>query len=831
MKTIIIEIFLICCLGISHSIAQDSVNERNAADIYQSIKKLNFLGSVLYVAAHPDDENTALIAWLANKKLANTTYISLTRGDGGQNLIGNELFELLGVLRTQELLMARSVDGGNQAFTRANDFGFSKSPFETLGLWDKEKVLSDLIWMIRKTEPDVIINRFPNDPNADTHGHHIASAMLSYEAFDLVSDPNFCKEQLQYVNNWHPTRLLFNTSPWFYSNSTDFDKEDKSKMLVIDIGAYLPSQGKSINEIAAESRSMHKCQAFGSASSRGNNLDYFKLLKGSFPENNDMFYGINTTWSRVKGSEGIENMINEIIKKYDFDAPYKSVPALTKVRERLLTLPRSHWRDIKLSECEMIIKNCLGLFLEVTTSEQYASASEEVELNVECINRSPLDVKLLKITILPLGIDSTLNINMLENKDYKWKTKTHLPSDAKYTNAYWLQEPWDANMYQVSDQQLRGLATTPHQEKVNFEIVINSDTILFPVDWVFKKVDPAKGEIYSPFEVTPPVFLSFNEKIQLFRPNETKKIMLNIKAASPNVQGEISLYFPKQWKVIPSQIPFTINKKNEEYNIEVSITAPNERSECELKVMAKVDGKLIDSEVSIINYDHIPTQTVLRPCKSKLICEDIAIVGKKIGYVMGAGDQVPKAIMQMGYEVEILNANNLNPQYLSQFDAIVTGVRAYNVLESLSLKHKVLMDYVEQGGTLIVQYNTNTKTTSPNLGPYPFELGKKRTTDEHAVVTFLNPNHPILNTPNKITEADFDNWVQERAIYFPINWDEHYETVIACNDSNESPNDSGILVASYGKGKYIYTSYSWFRELPAGVVGAYRIFANMLSYR
>jgi len=354
-----IFIFLISCFSFLISTNAQAPVQPTSADLYEQIQKMQVLGSVLYVAAHPDDENTRMISYLANEKKVNTAYLSLTRGDGGQNLIGPEIRDLLGVIRTQELLKARSVDGGQQFFSRANDFGYSKNPEETLKIWDEEEVMADVVWAIRKFQPDVIINRFDHSGNRRTHGHHTSSAVLSHKAFDLVGNKEVYPEQLEHVNTWQPKRLFFNTSWWFFGSREKFAKADKSDMLSVDVGVYYPMKGKSNNEIAAESRSMHKCQGFGSTGKRGSEQEYLKLLKGEMPKDkSSIFEGINTTWTRVKGGESIGQVIGNVDAEFKHENPAASIPQLMAAYQMIQGLPDGYWKSVKLKDIKISRSSC-----------------------------------------------------------------------------------------------------------------------------------------------------------------------------------------------------------------------------------------------------------------------------------------------------------------------------------------------------------------------------------------------------------------------------------------------------------------------------------------
>jgi LmbE family N-acetylglucosaminyl deacetylase len=807
----------------------------NSADLHLAIKKLNVLGSVLYVAAHPDDENTRMISYLRNEKLYDVTYLSLTRGDGGQNLIGPEIRELLGVLRTQELLMARSVDGGQQLFTRANDFGFSKNPEETLRFWNKDEVLADVVWAFRKTQPDVVINRFYHDKKYDTHGHHTASAMLSVEAFDLSGKKDAYSEQLKYVEPWQATRQFFNTSWFFYGSQEAFQKVDKSALWPIDMGVWIPLKGKSNGEIAAESRSMHRCQGFGMLSTRGSAIEYLDFVKGERPNNQDLFQGVNTSWSRVPGGEAVGQLLAQIEQQFRQENPAASVPDLLKAMQMMESLPAGFWRNKKLEEVKFVIRGCLGLYLEATAAEPTASPGDLVKLRLECIARANgAEVSLAGVNILP-GLFDTLPAKILEtNKGWVVEKQVAIPADAATTAPYWLNKSATTGMYFVPTLTLRGLPETPRFASVLWSLKVNGIPIEYKTDVAWKTGEPAVGEVWRPFEILPAVFVEFTEPSYLFTSNE-REVTVRVKAGKDHLKGKVTLLAKgKNWGTKDHtgfEKAFEFGKKGEENLYTFLVQAPNNSAESVLSASVTVDGKLYNSKLVSIKYDHIPQQSVLLPASAKAARFNLEVKSKNIGYVMGAGDEVPAALKQMGCNVTMLNTQELTPDNLQKYDAIVLGIRAYNTKDELAFQQQPLLDYVKSGGTVVVQYNTNTELvlSDSKLAPYPLKLSRTRVTDETAEVRFLLPEHAVLNTPNKLGKDDFDGWVQERGLYFPSEWDAAFEAPLSMNDSGESPANGSLLVAKYGAGHYVYTGISFFRELPAGVPGAYRLFANILS--
>ncbi len=803
----------------------------NAAEIHEAIKKLNFLGSVLYVAAHPDDENTRLISYMANQVKARTAYLSMTRGDGGQNLVGPEIRELLGVIRTQELLAARRTDGGEQLFTRANDFGYSKHPDETLSIWDKKEVLSDVVWAIRKFRPDVIVNRFDHRTPGSTHGHHTSSAILSTEAFDLTADKNVYPDQLQYVDIWQPKRMFFNTSWWFYGSQENFEKADKSNLLEFDTGIYYPASGLSNTEIASLSRSNHKSQGFGSTGTRGKQPEYIELIKGELPKDKtNIFEGIDTSWNRIKGGKAIGDILYQVEKDFDFRNPAASIPQLAIAYQLIQQLEDKHWKTIKSKEIKKIIAGASGLYLETVATEPNTTKGSEVSLKLEAINRSDSKMTLKSIQIEAIGIHDTSEKVLTNNIKNNFEFKGTIPNDFGYTNPYWLNKKGTLGMYMVSDQKLIGKPETDHKIKAVFTVEVEGTAIPFTKEVVYKTNDPVKGEVYKPFEVIPVISSSIKDKVIIYANGLSKQIPVTLKAGKGNLKGIVSLAYPQGWKVSPKNIDFSLNQKGEEKTVVFTLIAPQNQSEGYISPMVTINGQTYTDEVITIDYDHIPYQTVIQPSETKVVRLDIKKKGQNIGYIEGAGDVVPESLQQIGYKVTTIDPEAISLETLTPFDAIVVGIRAYNTVEQLKFKQQYLLDYVKNGGNLIIQYNTNRRLkVTDKLGPYPLKLSRDRVTDENAEVTFLAPGHQVLNTPNKITPDDFKGWVQERGLYFPGEWSEEYTAVLAANDKGESQKKGPLLVAQYGKGYYVYTGLSFFREFPAGVSGAYRLFANMLS--
>ncbi|SFF62474.1 PIG-L family deacetylase [Salegentibacter agarivorans] len=819
---------LLFCFFLLNLHAQEP-EKLNASEIFQKIKKLNFLGSVLYIGAHPDDENTRLISYFSNEKHARTAYLSLTRGDGGQNLIGPELREQLGLIRTQELLAAREIDGGEQFFTRANDFGYSKTPEETLKIWDKEKVLSDVVWIIRNFKPDVIINRFDHRTPGSTHGHHTSSALLSLEAFDAAANPNKFPDQLNYTNTHQPKRAYFNTSPWFYGGEEAFEEASKDRFISFDTGVYFPLLGLSNPEISSLSRSQHQSQGFGSTGSRGKQMEYLEPIKGDTIRSQDVFEGIDTSWNKLEGGAEISKILHQVEENYSFTNPAASLPQLLEAYKLIQKLPNEHWRELKTKEIKNIIYASTGLFLEAVASQPSATPKDSVTIKLEAINRSDFPVILSSIELSPNDSKVQPETELKNNENWQNKIALKVPEKTSYTTPYWLEEESKNGMYIVKNRELIGLPERPGLTKAVFKLNFKDVSLNFEKPIVYKYNDAVFGETYQPFEVIPKVSLAFEEDVIIFENEESKKVSVKLTSGKPNIQGEVNLTAGENWKIKPENHKFQLQQKGSSVTVTFEITPPKEQEETFIIPSATINGEKFSEKLISIDYKHIPKQNLVVPAKLKVARLEIEKKGDLVGYIEGAGDVVPESLQQIGYRVNKLNVASILQASLQKYDAVVLGIRALNTVEALKYKQQALFDYVKNGGNLIVQYNTNRGLVTENISPFPLELSRDRVTDETAEVRFLAEDHPILNFPNKITEKDFENWVQERGLYFPDSWSEEFTPILSMNDKNETPKNGSLMVAKYGEGYFIYTGLSFFRQFPVGVPGAYRLFANMIS--
>ncbi|MEP0986597.1 PIG-L family deacetylase [Ekhidna sp.] len=810
---------LLIALAISTS--AQNVKKYQPGEIRQNLEKLNVLGSVLYVAAHPDDENTRLIAYYANEELMRTAYLSATRGDGGQNLIGPEIREELGLIRTQELLAARRTDGGQQFFSRANDFGYSKNPDETFTIWDREKVLADFVWTFRKFRPDIIITRFDSDGRS--HGHHTASAILAREAFKLSGDENAYPEQLAYVEPWQPKKIFWNTGWWWFRNG----EMDTTQLNKINAGKYSPLLGESYSEIAARSRSMHKSQGFGSSGTRGSQIEYLKQWDGV--EAGSPFGEIDTSWERVKGSKEVVFFINKAIESYDERLPWKIVAPLMGARKALDKVEDEFWREIKQKEIDELIVSACGLYMALKSNQSSYTIGDSISIAMEIVNRSEMKMTLDQVKFSAWSNPIQLNTPLLNNKPFISEMNFVVPGGMGYSHPYWLKETGELGMYNVNDQELIG---KPENDPVISGVVtlnLEGEKIELELPVVFKRTDPVDGEVTEPITLGPPVMVNISAGVLVFGDTKSKSVDVRIIAGKTNCNGAVSLNAPEGWKISPSTYEFNLSLKGEEQIFKFEITPPSNSSEGYVVAEAQVGNKTYAQGLSVIDYDHIPKQTLYPDAKVKVVKLDLKREGNLIGYIEGAGDAIPENLAQIGYEVTKLGKDDITTANLKKYDAVILGIRAFNTVDWLSYKNRDLFDYVKQGGNLIIQYNTSHRLVTQEIAPYNLKLSRDRVAVEGAPVEIIAFDHPVMNTPNRITDKDFDGWVQERGLYFPNEWSEEFTPILKSNDPGESPKNGGLLVARYGEGYYVYSGYSWFRELPAGVPGAYRIFVNLIS--
>ncbi len=834
------SLFIICFLG-ALRISFSQQIEWNSSRILLEIQKLNTTGSVLYIAAHPDDENTRMITYLANEKKVRTGYLSLTRGDGGQNLVGDEQGAYLGLIRTQELMAARRTDGGEQFFTRAVDFGYSKSATETFTKWPHDSILSDVVWVIRNFRPDIIIMRFPPDERAG-HGQHTVSGIIAEEAFIAAADPTKFPEQLKYVTAWQAQRLFLNNSTWWDKDLPTKIANGEKNLAWLDVGGYNSLLGKSYGEIAAESRTNHKSQGFGSTPTRGEQKEYLELKNGTAFLNNDIFEGISTTWERYRQGSEIKMVLDKIIADFNVLHPEKSVDALLKVYAQLENTPTDQLVEFKKQQLQNIIVACLGLWLEPVAEKDMVVQGEQLKIVSSSVKRNEYPLILESVSVLKneykTGEILPVGINQLD-------TFTITIPFRLNSTPYWLLEDFDG-LFTVNDQLLRGKAD--NDATINFEYNIKVGERTFKINRavIYKETDAVKGEIYKPLSIVPRIYVEVEQENIFIQNKSSVELKFNV-TANTDISSDISLITNSNSKPQPYRIPINM-KKGEVQQFKFNVS-PEEviskydltnirtdtiiifDSETYVKSIKTVDSYIPLGSNYIIEYDHIPRQVIFEQASINIINADIKIPQTKIAYVEGAGDKVDESLQQIGLNITTITPEAITLNELKKYEAVVIGVRAYNTSKLLADNQSILMQYVNEGGLVITQYNTNWDMYIEVIGPYPFKIKRGRVTDENSPVDFLLPEHSVLNTPNKLTKQDFEGWIQERGIYFAEDLAPEYVSPLAFTDPNEKPQSGGLIIADYGKGAFMYTGIAFFRELPAGVPGAYRLFINLLSYK
>ncbi len=766
--------------------ATSILGQNNSAALAAQIKSLKTVGSVLYIAAHPDDENNSFLPYLTNERNFRTAYLSLTRGDGGQNLIGKEQGIELGLIRTQELLAARNIDGAEQYFSRAYEFGYCKSSEEALQIWDHDQVLSDAVWVIRNFQPDIIIARFPPDARAG-HGHHAASAIIANEAFVAAADPTKFPSQFKYgVKPWQAKRILWNTFNFGSVNTTN------ENQLKLEVGGYNPIIGKSYGEIGAEARTMHKSQGEGRPRRRGTSYEYFDLIGGE-PAKGDIMDGVNTSWARL-GNLSIEKAIDSIYNAYDIMHPEKSVPALVQLYARIeqISTTNTTWRDYKLGVLKSIIKDCAGIYFEASTQQQQMAAGDKVNVQLLLNQRASVATLLTRIKFPNQG-DTILKTTLLPNQNFQLGFSLKVPANMPITQPYWLVNPKTEGMFVVNDQELIGKAENDPVFQMQLSLEIEKKNFLFSLPVQYKYTDPTKGDVYQPLVVVPATQVKYDKEVSLIKDNQPVQVSY------------------QSWELNKPVVQNKFMAKS------AAVKLPTASDAVFTKTIA---------------YDHIPTINYFPSATTKIVEVAVKNNAFNIGYIDGAGDKLPEALVELGANVTHLTAADLSLDKLKGFDAIVVGIRAYNMYEFLTDKNDILNAFVEQGGNLVVQYlKSNQVGIKPvKVGPYKFSVNSgKRVTQENVPVLFSLPNHVVLNSPNKITNADFDNWTQERSTYQSDNFDSHFEAPLTMNDKGEAPSNGSLLIAPYGKGNMVYVSLVLFRQLPVGNPGAYKLLANLIS--
>lgn len=817
-------------LFITFTIALCAVRGQSSSAILQQYAQFNSGKTVLYMAAHPDDENTRVISWLVNGAQAKTAYLSLTRGDGGQNLIGTEFGDALGILRTQELLAARNIDGGEQFFTRAVDFGYSKSATETLDKWGEEEILADVVWAIRTFKPQIIITRFPPDARAG-HGHHTASAMLAIKGAEAAADPNRFPEQLLYVSPWQVQSVYWNTSSW-WDKTVAAEMDTNKTIWRADIGGYNPNLGVSYNELGSLARSQHKCQGFGVDIQRGETFEYFRLLWGKALPNG--LADLQTENWQSLGVKSMPKLLSKFEKGFKAQHPEDCIDVLIQIYKALDQIENPYWRARKKEQCANLIMACGGFFAEALAPTYAAMPASTVPVEVNILSRNTDVFSIEGLSTQGGQITFKTTYKLPKNQFATFSLEARAPDEI--SNPYWLQNPHTTRYALSNPVADLGRPTNRPTLYVTTQLLVQDVTIPLTIPVRYKWRDRVEGELQRDLVVVPPVTINFDTPIA----SSLNSAPVSIKALVTFHEkgGQAKLKFRALgWHIQLADSTdqdgwLTVSDEGlgRPQMLQITLTPQPGVMQGELDVFTPTAMVCSYQEIA---YGHIPTQVFMPKARVSLTNLQVNTVGKKVAYIPGAGDHVADAIAQMGYQVDILTEANFEATSLAQYQAVVVGIRAYNTQAWLQGYTDKILAYVNNGGNYIVQYNTASRflQDAPLIpAPYPFTVGRGRVTEEDSPVALLLPEHPVLNTPNRISQQDFAGWVQERGLYFADTWDSAYAAPIGWHDQGEDVEQGGLIIADYGRGAFMYTGISFFRILPAGVEGGYRLLANLISY-
>jgi LmbE family N-acetylglucosaminyl deacetylase len=832
--------------------------ERGAAALGQSLAGLGTTTRVLMIGAHPDDEDTQLISFLATGRHIETAYLSLTRGDGGQNLIGNELGEVLGMIRTEELLAARRIDGGRQYFSRAFDFGFTKTLDEALERWPKDSVLKDAVAIVRAFRPQVIIAVFTGTP-ADGHGQHQYSGVIAREVFDAAADTvRFPPSQLGGLKAWAPAK--------FYR----LRRNAQNATLEFNVGEYSPLLGESYSEIATVSRSQHSSQGQGALPQRGRRFSGVALeasrVSSPSAREQTLFDGIDSSWARFKdlalpdsaraaldSLPGAERAVRE---QRDLANPTTLVAPLAAY-VRLATRAQSGVDCTTLDALDATMKTCdaahgdlalalattkarasealldaSGVVVEATAPREYVAVGETMPVTVTLYNQGEV----------PVGFESVALTNALGMASRQPRT---IPPDSigvqtmtynggvNPTLPWWLRRPRRGDMFQQPLHEM--IVGEDRLESSGVETTVRIAGVGVPVrsgPIVYRFADPARGEVRRPVATIPEVSVLMQREIEYARANvpfdRTMLVYVHSGSSSPR-DVSITLELPAGLTADSATRKLTLPAFGDA-NLYFHVTGRLATGRHRVRAVATVGGKTSSVGFVPVEYSHIRPLRYYRPAEVQLEAVNATFANLKVGYVKGVGDNVMPMLEELGIPVTELDPASLAQVKLDGFTTIVLGPRAYEASPALVANNSVLMNFARRGGTVVVQYGQSAYARLGVL-PYPFSLTGtgQRVTDENAAVRVVDPGSPLLAAPNKIGDADFAGWVQERTSYMPTNLDSHYRTVFSLNDPNEPPSNAAVLVAPLGKGTYVYTTFSFFRQLPAGNPGAAKLFINLLS--
>lgn len=794
---------------------------KNSSELLHQLLSIQNTASVLYVAAHPDDENTRLIAYLRNEMHADVTYLSITRGDGGQNLIGTELREDLGLIRTNELLKAREVDGGKQLFTRANDFGYSKHHDETLVIWEKDKVLSDVVRAIRKTQPDIIITRF-DTTGGTTHGHHTASAKLAIEAFDLAANSDAYPEHFEDgLDPWQAQSIFWNAYSW---RGVSEDVLNHPELITLEVGNQNTLLGYTYDELAALSRSNHKSQGFGSSPRYGAQVEYLIPWKNGV-DLAQFNKTLTKSWSDLNTLSADAEKLANLIADFSIYEPQASVSTALQLSNSIKN------REPKVAkELANWAYEASGITTRFYSPEANLVEGNTYSTRLQVANPLGVNARLQKINV---GNDAVQIANEIALGNDLWTTSYELSISQKalLSSPYWLTQKSGIGMYEVAETTNIGLPMNTDLITSSWVLTIDGQLVSVEIPLEYTYTDPVKGEVVENVGLMPKIAVTVNENLAIKSDSSPFPINLSVTNHTQNT-AIIDLgttLTDQSWDVSFEKQSLEL-AASETATVEVLLTPSATNAVNEVTFWAMFDGEKYDRHQTVIDYDHLPVLKTLKKTEAKLVQLDVQATAKKVLYINGAGDKVAEGIRKMGIEVTEVAPELLSTYDLSQYDAVISGIRAYNVAgDALAAAQYQINEYVLAGGNYIIQYNTLSRGMPEQLGPLAYATSRDRVTDELSEVSVLAQNHPVLSSPNTISQADFEGWVQERGLYFASSWDPAFQPILSMNDPGESPKEGALLVANHGQGTVVFTGLSFFRELPAGIPGAYRLLANILS--
>jgi hypothetical protein len=589
------------------------------------------------------------------------------------------------------------------------------------------------------------------------------------------------------------------------------------------LGTFAALESRKVDAQDAGLRQLHRLE-LAAGGVRGS----FQLLDGE-PASKDIMDGVDCTWGRFPGGAGIDGLVGAAIAQFNPADPSASVPALLEIRKRVMALAADPVVAEKLAQLDRIIQHCLKLEVRTTTDNCQVVPGETMHLRQHVLVGSNVPVQWLQMQYPATSTNLDEGIDLQRGTAAQTQSTQTLPANTPLSQPYWMREDETPGMFRVDDASLIGRPENPPVFPVEYVFEVGDQKLVIPDEPV-----QVTGEKSRRLDAIPPVTLSYPFGVQLFTPGATHTLSVKITAYRAGAGGTLRLDAPADWQITPANQPFQLAAVGDSTVLQFTATAPQQIETANITARANVGGVEFDSDRIDIDYPHIPHLLLLPKARLRAVCLDLSIRGKQIGYLPGAGDSTEQCMEQMGYQVTTLTGADLTAEKLRTLDAVVIGIRAFNVRTDLADHMQALLDYVQAGGTLVEQYNTPNDLKTTQLGPYDLALSRNlpanRVTDEKAPVTLLAPDHPVLTGPNRITQADFDGWVQERGLNFPSEWDaDHYTSILACSDAGEAPLKSGLLVAQVGKGYFVYTGLSFFRQLPAGVPGAYRLFANLIS--